>query len=210
MSSDIYRSYYQDDVLNATPQRLRLMLIEGAIRFANAAVEQWETDNSAAFTALGRCRNIIIELIAGVRADRESCEHVVDHILRDQTLTAEQRKAEIEQLETIGRNTMSIYLIIFRHLNEAQLDWDSAKITAAIGVLEIERETARMICEQLPAAPILTAPKDAEEISSSDAAAMLGEQDRLHSQETPQPHITAPPTYGGTSMPAASSMSFDA
>ena len=201
MSNAIQRTYYEDDVLNATPQRLRLMLIEGAIRFAKQSVSLWKQDRVAAQAALGRCRNIVIELIASIRGDRESCEYLVDHIVRDQPLTASERDAEVENLVQICRNSMSIYLIVFRQFDEAQLSDDSAKISDAVGILEVERETAQLLCEQLPEAPQLTAPREAE-ITSTDAAAVL------NSGQAAAP--LGPATYGNNPAQATASMSFEA
>ena len=107
MSNSIQRSYYEDDIQNATPQSLRLMLIEGAIRFANRAVSLWNTDLPAAHQSLGRCRNIIIELVASIRGDRESCEYLVDHYVREEPLDPKEREAEIDNLEQISRQTLS-------------------------------------------------------------------------------------------------------
>lgn len=204
MSNEPYRSYYEDDIRSATPQRLRLMLINGAIRFAKAAVDAWDDDRDAAFAALSRCRNIVIELIAGVRADRQSCEYIVDHVRRDAPLTAQQRAAEIDNLETVTRNLIAIYVVVFRCLDEAQLDWNAGKVREAIDVLEVERETAQLLCEKQPEVPALTADRQSAEISSSEAAALLQRQ-----QETAQPTAPPPATYGDAPLPT-SSMSFDA
>lgn len=204
MPDDLYRSYYESDILNATPQRLRLMLIDGAIRFAKSALEEWDEDRGAALRALGRCRSIIIELIGGIRADRESCQHVVDHICREDAPTAGQRRTEIDNLEAIGRNTMSIYLIVFRDLEAAQLNEDREKIEAVLEVLQVERETAQLVCAQLTAAPRLTAPHFPAETTSADAADILP-------QETAARVTAAPITYGATAAPPpTSNVAFEA
>ena len=201
MSNAIQRSYYEDDVQNATPQRLRLMLIDGAIRFANQAVSLWADDVAAAHHALSRCRKIIIELIASIRGDRASCEYLVDHIVRGTPLSAAEREAEIENLERISRDALSIYLIIFRQLDEAQLSGDSVKIHEAIEVLEEEQQTAQLLCEQLPDAPQVTAPRESN-ITSHDAEETLQDM-----QRTAQ---IAPATYGSNAAQSSSSMSFEA
>ena len=201
MSNSIQRSYYEDDILNATPQRLRLMLIEGAIRFARHAMSLWDSDRSAALQALGRCRNIVIELVASIRADRESCEYLVDHIVRDKPLPKREPEAEIENLVRISRSTMSVLLIVFRQLDEAQLSDDSGKISEAIEILEVERETAALVCEQLPAAPELTARREGD-ITSSDAAKTL-------KADQAAPPIAAA-TYGSNAGQATASLSFEA
>ena len=202
MSNHVQRNYYEDDVLNATPQRLRLMLIDGAIRFAKSALSVWESDRNGAMTAMCRCRNIIIELIGGIRADRPSCEHIVDHTDQPGAVSSSQRKKEIDRLEQIARNTMAVYLVVFRHLDEAQLDWDAAKLSAAIEVLNEERETMRLVCQKLPHAPALNAPHLPTEISTSEAARVL---DKQSPTATP-----SPATYGEGAGPTTTSMSFEA
>ena len=202
MSNSTQRSYYEDDVQNATPQRLRLMLIEGAMRFAKQSVSVWESDHDAAHTALGRCRNIIIELIASIRGDRESCEYFVDHIVREHPLAAKDRNTEVDNLEQISRAMLSTYLVVYRQLDEAQLSGESEKIEEAVAILEVERETAQMVCNALPDAPILNAPRAAANITSNDAA------ETLRAENTDEP--TGPATYGDTTALPTSSMSFEA
>ena len=202
MSNAVHRSYYEDDIQNATPQRLRLMLIDGAIRFANKALSLWESDLPAAHLALGRCRNIIIELIASIRGDRESCEYIVDHIVRSAPLDAAARSAEVDNLEKISRQMLSVYLVVFRQLDEGQLSGEATKISDAIEILEVERETAKLICEQLPEAPQLSAPKG-EDVTSAEAASVLGSSNDV---AAPQ----GPATYGTIVTPPSATMSFEA
>lgn len=205
MSNSVQQRYFEDDVLNATPQRLRLMLIEGAIRFAKRSVALWTTEHEAAISSLGRCRNIIIELIASIRGDRDSCEYIVDHFVRDARLDDAQRTTDIDNLEQIARNALSVYLIIFRQLDEAQLEGDSAKVSAAIEILEIERETAAIVCEKLPEPPALKAPRNAGDVTSGDAAAILQK-----TEASTNPAAVGPATYGTNVGQSNSTMSFDA
>src|SRR6187401_3644742 len=61
-------SYFETKVLTASPQRLHLMLIEGAIRFGQQASEPLERgDQVAAAGPLLRMIDIVAELLAGVR-----------------------------------------------------------------------------------------------------------------------------------------------
>src|SRR6476661_296928 len=69
---DLYarEKYLETQILTATPQRLRLMLIEGAIRQARAAQAAWNGGHSTkAIEAVGNCRSIISELSAGIRPE---------------------------------------------------------------------------------------------------------------------------------------------
>jgi flagellar protein FliS len=120
------QQYLHAQVMSATPQKLRLMLIEGAIRFARQALSSWEQNhNEQATDWLTRCRNIISELLASIRLDQSS----------------------------LTRSVAGVYLFLFRSLTEGQLQKDRRKIEEAISVLEIERETWRMVCDKLPDAP---------------------------------------------------------
>jgi len=151
MHTDPRGSYLESQVLTATPQKLRLMLIEAALSAARQALSCWEEKlDPRANLALVRCREIISELLAAVKPD-------------DTELT---------------RNVAGIYLFLFKTLAEAQLHRDPAKVEEAILVLEIERETWREVCEQMPLAPAAEDAGDQRrEITSSQATTMLGDFD---------------------------------
>jgi len=151
MHTDPRASYLESQVLTATPQKLRLMLIEAAIGAARQALNCWQEKHDAqANIALIRCREIISELLAAVKPD-------------DSDLT---------------RNVAGIYLFLFKTLAEAQLHRDATKVNEAIRVLEIERETWRDVCERMPAAPLPESVGDRpQEITSSQAASVLGDFD---------------------------------
>lgn len=147
MHTDPRSSYLESQVLTATPQKLRLMLIEAAIGAGRQAINCWEEqlDNQANI-ALIRCREIVAELLAAVKPD-------------DSELT---------------RNVAGIYTFLFKTLAEAQLNRDRTKVDEAINVLEIERDTWREVCEQMPHAPVPENVSDRpQEITSSQAADVL-------------------------------------
>jgi len=124
---DTVQKYLESQVMTATPQKLRLMLIEGAIRFARQSIGLWERgENEKAIEALGRCRGIISELLSGIRPDESA----------------------------LTRQVAGVYLFLFRTLTEAQLRRDSKKVEDTISVLEVERETWRLVCEKLPEVPV--------------------------------------------------------
>ena len=115
-------AYLETQILTASPQRLRLMLIEGAIRQANLTADHWLAGrDEEALEALIRCRAIISELIAGVKGEESP----------------------------LARKVVGVYLFLFTTLTEAQLTRDSAKLTSAVRVLEEERQTWTEICRQL-------------------------------------------------------------
>jgi flagellar secretion chaperone FliS len=118
--------YLESQVMTATPQKLRLMLIDGAIRWANQTLELWQSGQPERATeALIHCRAILRELLAGVRVDESE----------------------------LTRRVAAVYLFLLRSMTEAQLKLDRQRVLETIQVLEIERETWRMVCEQMPETP---------------------------------------------------------
>jgi flagellar protein FliS len=120
-------SYLENEVLTATPQKLRLLLIDGAIRFAHAAIRSWEEGNNEdAFEAALRCRDIVTELFTVIDKNAfEPAKHMHD-----------------------------LYVYLFGELTEAVRTRDPETVRGVIRVLEVDRETWRQVCEQLPESPV--------------------------------------------------------
>ena len=144
MEQQAHDSYLEAQVLTATPQKLRLMLIEAAISAACQAMAHWQAKhNDKALGALTHSRSLLSELLAGTKPD----------------------ETELTQRVT------AVYVFLFKTLTEAQLRRDPALVEETIKVLQVERETWRMVCEQMPNTPIPANRADAmpAEITSSDA-----------------------------------------
>ena len=63
MERNVQDAYLQTQVMTATPQKLRLMLVDGAIRYASQTLEHWkENRDEEGAETLARCRAIIAEL----------------------------------------------------------------------------------------------------------------------------------------------------
>lgn len=130
MEQHAREAYIEAQVMTATPQKLRLMLIEGAIRFARQTIQQWQAgDNERALEAIIRCRNIVSELLSSIRVDESE----------------------------LTKRVASLYLFVFQNLTEAQLRRDVKLVEEAIDVLEVERGTWRELCDEMPHAPARTA-----------------------------------------------------
>ena len=72
-------AYLKSKVLSASPEELRLMLLEGAIKFTLQGREGLATKNyEASFNGFSQARNIVMELINSIRpdADPELCARV--------------------------------------------------------------------------------------------------------------------------------------
>jgi flagellar protein FliS len=118
--------YLETQVATATPQRLRLMLIEGAIRRARLTIEHWrEGRDDLALESLITCRGMVSELLAGVRDEQSD----------------------------LGKNVVGLYVFLFQTLTAAQLSRNPAALAPALFVLEEERQTWSQVCQQLADLP---------------------------------------------------------
>ena len=119
-------TYLETQIATATPQKLRLIVIEAALRFAQRTAELWTEDQDAeALETLIRCRTAVSELIAGVRAADSP----------------------------LAQRVLEIYLFVFRTLSLAQQERSIERLNEVIAILEEDRLTWQQLCEQLPEAP---------------------------------------------------------
>lgn len=115
-------SYLESKVLTASPYRLHLMLIEGAIRFGRQAEDAMQRgDEVAASAPLLRVLDIVGEMLAGVRENRT-----------DLTL-----------------KIAELYLFIFRRISEAKIHGNINALSESLRLLEFERQTWQMACEKV-------------------------------------------------------------
>lgn len=122
-----YRNAYLETQINtATPQKLRLMLIEGAIRYGQQAIDFWQQGRGEdGLSALMRCQAVVAELLGGVREDGTQ----------------------------LTRQVIDIYVFLALQLNEAEINADPQRIEEVIRVLQEDRQTWQELCHQLPEAP---------------------------------------------------------
>lgn len=121
MPASARREYLTTQVMTATPQKLQLMLIEGAIRYGTQAKHlRSEQREDEACEALVRCQEIMGELLASVSAGESD----------------------------VSRKLAGIYVYLFRTLTEANLQHDDAKLDDVLSVLAIERDTWSQVCEE--------------------------------------------------------------
>lgn len=168
-------AYFENQVLTATPQKLRWMAIDGAIRFARQASEYWKSERIyEGGEALIGCQRLLVELMSAVKPDRAP---------------------------ELAGNVSSLYVYISRLLNDALRARDQKKLGEVIELLEIERETWRQVCEQLGAAPRLAA-ADVNQATQEGAAAQSSAPPHAAVRRHPglgAPRFDlAPPTSGFT------------
>src|SRR5437016_1726564 len=124
-------AYLETQINTATPQRLRLMLIEGALRRALAAEVAFRDgrveDGKA---AAGHSRDIVAELIAGVSPGQSP----------------------------LAGQVLGIYMFLLTTLVESQFTRDTQRLADVIRVLEEERQTWQALCDQMPDRPAPAGP----------------------------------------------------
>jgi flagellar protein FliS len=115
--------YLVTEVMTAPPQRLQLMLIEAALRFAAKAKGHWRAGESAeAGEAILRAQEIVSEILSGIRPEAD----------RD-----------------LATKVSAVYAFVFRCFVAAHVRSDAGKVDEAIKVLEVERETWQALCARL-------------------------------------------------------------
>lgn len=122
MQSSAQETYLATHVTTATPQKLQLLLVEGAIRSIERTRQAWRVDqNETACEAVLRAQEIVGHILGGLKPD-------VDRAL-------------------VSR-VAAVYGFVYRCLIEANHLHDESKLDDALRVLEIERETWRQLCQQ--------------------------------------------------------------
>jgi flagellar protein FliS len=144
MSRSAHDAYFETQVLTATPQRLRLMLIDGALRFARQAIECWgdEVNRVPRYNALARCHDIVVELYRTIRADELP----------------------------VARQVKAIYEFLLREMALASMATDCQNVRNVVKVLEEERVTWQQLCEIMPEPPLRDngGPQGCHEITARD------------------------------------------
>jgi flagellar protein FliS len=109
MTSTGHDAYRTNAVETASPEQLTLMCYDGALRFMRRAAKSMDDGDLAdAGAATGRAQAIVNEL----------------NITLDMEAGGE-----------IATNLRSLYLFVNRHLSEAMLTKDSAKVREAMGII---------------------------------------------------------------------------
>lgn len=120
--------YFENDVRTASPQKLHLMLIEGAVRNIERAKQAWQEGDDAEGRALEyliKAQNIVSEILATLDRDTEP---------------------------ELAAKVSAIYLFVYRRLLDAAMEHDPRKLEDAAMVLIEERKTWRQVCEKAPSA----------------------------------------------------------
>ncbi len=117
--------YVKTKVMTASPQELRLMLLDGAMRFAAMAREGLGAkDHEKSYEGISRCQAVLIELINGLAP-----EHAPD----------------------LCRQLSALYTFMYRRLVDASRTRDSAIVDEVLELLRYERQTWQMLLDKLAA-----------------------------------------------------------
>lgn len=130
MSQEVSGEYLRNAVLTATSEQLVLMLYDGAIRFARQGKEAIEREDfETSCEKLLRAQRIVQELQAGLR--REENPEICDKM-------------------------SSLYNFICERLVRANMKRETTPIDEAVIVLEHQRETWRLLLNQVHGAATIT------------------------------------------------------
>jgi flagellar protein FliS len=127
-------AYLRTRVMTASPAELRLLLLDGAVKFARQAREGIAAkDYEASYTGVTSCRNIVVELMTSIRAEVDP---------------------------TLAEKVRALYMFIFTELTNANMDHDLPKFDKVIELLEFERETWALLMAKVKSEQV-TAPSGA-------------------------------------------------
>ena len=116
-------AYLRNRVMTANPEELRLMLIEGAIRFARMAMDGLhQQDYEKVYDGLSQCQPILLELINALdkKQDPELCARL-----------------------------SGLYAFMYNRTIDASAEKNPDYLNEVIELLEYERETWIMLMQQL-------------------------------------------------------------
>ncbi len=116
-------AYLRTKVLTAGPEELRLMLLDGAIKFAVQGRDGLlRKDYEASYNGISQCRDIICELMTSIRPEHDPA---------------------------LAERVLSVYGFIFSEITQASMDKDAAKLTKVIDLILYERETWALLIQKL-------------------------------------------------------------
>ena len=117
--------YLKTKIMTASPQELRLMLYDGAIKFCHQAIKSLAEQNfEESYNALMRAQKIVLELSTSLK-----------------------HEAAPQLCEKLG----ALYTYIYRLLVDANIGRKTKPIDEALELLQYERQTWQMLMEKLAA-----------------------------------------------------------
>lgn len=115
--------YLRTKVMTASPAELRMMLFDGAIKFLEQGRDGLEAkDHEKAFNGLTRCQNILMELLNGLEP-----KHAPD----------------------LCQKLSGLYTFMYTRLVTACIEHDAEVADEVLELLRYERETWKLLIDQL-------------------------------------------------------------
>lgn len=123
MAHDTTTAYLRSKVMSAPPEELRLMLLDGALRFAHQARHGLEAaEYEQCYLGFSQCRAVIMELMTSIND---------------------------EAAPEVAGKVRSLYAFFFSELVAASHEKDIARLGRVIELLEFERETWALLIDKL-------------------------------------------------------------
>lgn len=127
------QAYLENKIRTASPAELRLMLIDGAIRFVTQARRGYEVrDFEAAYEGTTKAQAILIELMSALRPGN-----------------ATGTEAERTHAEELCKRLTALYTYMYTRLVEASTTRELATMDEVLDRLRFERETWSMCMSEL-------------------------------------------------------------
>ena len=125
MSQPVANPYLEQEVLSASPAKLRWLLIDKSIKLSQVVGELWRTGDVAWADQWSlRLREILNELLGGIHGQ-----------------------------DAVAKRVSDLYVFKIQLLTEAELTRDIAKLGQLRDLLEIDAETWRQLQQKLAQAP---------------------------------------------------------
>lgn len=121
--NDKAQTYLKNRVLSASPEDLRLMLLEGAVKYARMGrTGLAERNYEKSYEGIHRCQDILIELVNSLRPEHnpELCDRL-----------------------------SGLYMYLYRRLMDASLERNASHCDEVIQLLEYEVETWTLLMAKL-------------------------------------------------------------
>jgi flagellar secretion chaperone FliS len=116
-------AYLRTRVLTASPEELRLLLLDGAIKFALQGREGLTTKNyELSFGGISQCREIVLELLTTIKS---------------------------EPNPELANNVRAVYTFLYTELTTVNHERNVEGLDKVIQILEYERETWVMLMQKL-------------------------------------------------------------
>jgi flagellar protein FliS len=116
-------AYLRTRVLTAKPEELRLLLLDGAVKFARQGRDGLaRRDYEASYNGLSQCRNILVELLTTIREDVDP---------------------------DLAGKIKALYTFLYTELVNASMEKNVPRADKVIELLEFERQTWVMLMQKL-------------------------------------------------------------